>query len=281
VRLVKGSHLVVPRIHAGAHAYLLQNTDQRIVFVIPFLDRWSLIGTTDVPVEQADQPWEIASAEIRYLIEAVNRYLARPIVESDIVWSFAGIRPLYDDGHGDPAAITRDYTLKLDDRDGSVELAVFGGKLTTYRKLAETVLEKLSPWLKTTRGPWTADAALPGGDFDPSQRAAVLRDLCNIYPRLPPELLLAMFNRHGTLTRIVLGGAGTLADLGQVFGGGLFQREVDYLVQNEWATTVEDILWRRTKTGLAMTPAQRAAFAGQFVAHAQIAEHETTRRIST
>ena len=280
VRLVKGSHIIVPRIHAGEHAYLLQNTDQRIVFVIPYLDHWSLIGTTDVPIEQADQPWEIAPAEIRYLLKAANRYLARPIAESDIVWSFAGIRPLYDDGHGDPAAITRDYTLKLDDRDGAVELAVFGGKLTTYRKLAETVLERLTPWLNTVRGPWTADTTLPGGDFDLTQRAAVLCDLCGDYPRLPPALLHAMFGRHGTLTRTLLGEARTLADLGQDFGGDLFQREVDYLVQNEWGTNVEDILWRRTKTGLAMTPVQRAAFAGWFVSHAQLSEHATTRRIS-
>ena len=280
VRLVKGSHIVVPRLHAGEHAYLLQNTDQRIVFVIPYLDRWSLIGTTDVPVEQADQPWEITPSEIRYLLEAVNRYLNRPVAESDIVWSFAGIRPLYDDGSGDPTAITRDYTLKLDDREGAVELAVFGGKLTTYRKLAETVLDRLSPWLKTTRDRWTAAAALPGGDFSPARRAEVLHGLCGSYPRLPPELLVALFNRHGTLTGMVLGAARTLADLGQDFGGGLLQREVDYLVNNEWATDVEDILWRRTKTGLAMTPAQRGSFAGWFVAHAQHSDHATTRRIS-
>jgi len=280
VRLVKGSHIVVPRVHPGEHAYILQNTDQRIVFIIPYFDRWSLIGTTDVPMEQADQPWEISPAEIRYLIDAANRYLACPLTERDIVWSFAGIRPLYDDGRGDPAAITRDYTLKLDDRDGVVELAVFGGKLTTYRKLAEAVLERLSPWFKTTRGPWTSAEALPGGDFAPARRPEILRDLCGSYPRLPPELLGALFNRHGTLAPTVLGAACTLADLGRDFGGGLFQREVDYLVQNEWATNVEDILWRRTKTGLAMMPAQRAAFAEWFVAHAQLSDRETSRRIS-
>lgn len=267
VRLVKGSHIVVPRLHAGAHAYLLQNTDQRIVFVIPYLDRWSLVGTTDVPVDHADQPWEITPAEIRYLIEAANRYLARPIAEGDIVWSFAGIRPLYDDGRGDPAAITRDYTLKLDERDGTVELAVFGGKLTTYRKLAEAVLEKLSPWLKAARGPWTGREPLPGGDFDPDQRDRLLAALRADHPRLPPALLGALFARHGTRTRALLGTARTIADLGQDFGGGLYRLEVDYLAQNEWAGTAEDILWRRTKTGLAMTPAERAAFATWFSAN--------------
>jgi glycerol-3-phosphate dehydrogenase len=267
VRLVKGSHIVVPRIHAGDQAYILQNTDKRIVFVIPYLDRWSLIGTTDVPVDQAGQPWEISPAEIRYLIEAANRYLARPIVETDIVWSFAGIRPLYDDGTGDPAAITRDYTLKLDDREGAVELAVFGGKLTTYRKLAETVMERLAPWLSTTRGPWTAGEALPGGNFVPGQRKEVLRQLCAAYPQLSTDLLAALFARHGTLARNLLGNAQTLADLGQDFGGGLYRMEINYLEQHEWATTAEDVLWRRTKTGLAMTPAERVAFAAWFSAN--------------
>jgi glycerol-3-phosphate dehydrogenase len=267
VRLIKGSHIVVPRIHAGEQAYLLQNTDQRIVFVIPYLDRWSLIGTTDVPVKQADQPWEITPKEIGYLIEATNRYLSKPIVESDIVWSFAGIRPLYDDGNGDPAAITRDYTLKLDERDGSVELAVFGGKLTTYRKLAEAVLEKLSPWLKTSRGPWTDREPLPGGDFSPSQRDSVLAELLARVPNLPRDWVAALFNRHGTLAASVLGTAANLSELGQDFGGGLYRLEVDYLTQNEWALTSEDILWRRTKCGLAMTAAERETFVTWFSAN--------------
>lgn len=264
VRLVKGSHIVVPRIHAGEHAYILQNTDQRIVFVIPYLDRWSLIGTTDMPVDQADQPWEITPAEIRYLLEAVNRYLARSLAESDIVWSFAGIRPLYDDGHGDPAAITRDYTLKLDDRDGVLELAIFGGKLTTYRKLAEAVMEKLLPWLKTTRGPWTDSEPLPGGDFAASQRDQLITELCSCHPQLPRDWLAALFNRHGTLVKAVLGTATNLADLGQDFGGGLYRLELDYLTRNEWAQTAEDILWRRTKCGLAMTAAERETFVTWF-----------------
>ena len=267
VRLVKGSHIIVPRCHAGEHAYILQNTDQRIVFVIPYLDRWSLIGTTDVPVEQADQPWEITQKEIHYLIEATNRYLSKPIVESDIVWSFAGIRPLYDDGHGDPAAITRDYTLRLDDREGAVELAVFGGKLTTYRKLAETVLERLSPWLKPSRRPWTDHEPLPGGDFDSNQREHVLAELFARRPHLPRDWLTALFNRHGTLATSILGAAENRADLGQDYGGGLYRLEVDCLTQNEWALTAEDILWRRTKCGLAMTPAERQTFATWFAAN--------------
>jgi glycerol-3-phosphate dehydrogenase len=222
VQLVKGSHIVVPRVHDGEHAYILQNTDRRIVFIIPYLDRWSLIGTTDVAVDDPAGPWAITPEETRYLLDAANRYLARPLAAGDIVWSYAGIRPLYDDGKGDPAAITRDYTLVVDDRDGVPELAIVGGKLTTYRKLAETVMERLSPWLGTTRGPWTADEALPAG-------------------------------------------AALQGDPGRDFGGGLHQREVEYFEKHEWASTADDILWRRTKAGLAMTPAERQAFAEWFV----------------
>lgn len=221
VQLVKGSHIVVPRVHDGAHAYILQNTDRRIVFIIPYQERWSLIGTTDVAVENPDGPWAITPDETRYLLDAANRYLARPIAEADIVWSFAGIRPLYDDGKGDPAAITRDYTLVVDDRDGVPELAIVGGKLTTYRKLAETVMERLRAWLATDCGPWTADEALPD--------------------------------------TVALSG-----DLGRNFGGGLHQREVEYFVKHEWARSADDILWRRTKAGLAMTPGERESFAAWF-----------------
>lgn len=221
VRLVKGSHIVVPRVHEGDHAYILQNTDRRIVFIIPWLDRWSLIGTTDVPVDDPDAPWAITPEETRYLIDAANRYLARPVAETDIVWSYAGIRPLYDDGKGDPAAITRDYTLVADERDGALELAIVGGKLTTYRKLAEAVLARLHPWLATNRGPWTANEVLPDGVAPPG-------------------------------------------DPGRDFGGGLHQRDVEYFVEHEWARTADDILWRRTKAGLAMTPAERESFAAWF-----------------
>jgi glycerol-3-phosphate dehydrogenase len=221
VQLVKGSHIVVPRVHDGEHAYILQNTDRRIVFVIPYMEHWSLIGTTDLAVDDPAGPWMITQEETRYLLDAANRYLARPLAEADIVWSYAGIRPLYDDGKGDPAAITRDYTLVVDEHDGVPELAIVGGKLTTYRKLAETVMARLRPWLATTRGPWTADEALPGD--------------------------------------VALQG-----DPGRDFGGGLQQREVEYFIEHEWAHSADDILWRRTKAGLAMTPAERESFAAWF-----------------
>lgn len=264
VRLVKGSHVVVPRVHNGDHAYILQNTDKRVIFMIPYQDAYTLIGTTDVVIDSADQTWSITVDETRYLLAAVNRYLIHPLTESDVVWTYTGVRPLYDDGNGDPAAITRDYTLVVDDRDGVVQLAIFGGKLTTYRKLAETVLDKLSPWLTYQRGPWTDSEALPGGEFDPAGRDAELRRLYSTQPQLPPVLLRDLFHRHGLQVAAVLAGAQTLDDLGRDFGGGLYQREAEYFIANEWAMAPDDILWRRTKTGLRMSPAQREDFAIWF-----------------
>lgn len=265
-RLVKGSHIVVPRVHGGEHAYILQNTDKRVIFIIPYQDDWSLIGTTDIVIESMAEAEEISGDETRYLLDAVNRYLVKPVGESDVVWSFAGVRALYDDGHGDPAAITRDYTLVVDDREGAVQLAIFGGKLTTYRKLAETVLDRLAPWLAYRRGPWTAGEALPGGEFEPDQREAELRRLCARRPQLPPALLRQMFFRHGLALDEVLGEAQSVADLGRDFGGGLFQREAEYIIAGEWAMTADDIFWRRSKTGLRMSAEQRRQFADWFAA---------------
>lgn len=260
VRLVKGSHIVVPRVHEGNHAYILQNTDKRVIFVIPYQKSYSLIGTTDIAIEAMSQAQSIAGDEIRYLLAAVNRYLAKGLTEADVVWSYTGVRPLYDDGNGDPAAITRDYTLVVDERDGVAQLAVFGGKLTTYRKLAEAVLDKLVPWLTYHRGSWTDREALPGGEFDASRRETELASILASYPQLPPEWIRDLFQRHGLCVRAVLEEARILADLGEDFGGGLYEREVDYCVAHEWAMSAEDLLWRRTKAGLHMTAAQRDHF---------------------
>lgn len=264
VRLVKGSHIVVPRVHRGDHACILQNTDQRVIFLIPFEEAFTLIGTTDAVIESIDQAQAITVEETRYLLAAVNRYLVQPLSESDVVWSYTGVRPLYDDGKGDPAAITRDYTLVVDDRAGAVQLAVFGGKLTTYRKLAETVLARLAPWLGYRRGPWTGSEALPGGGFEPAARELALQDLCAAYAQLPPGLLRQLFRRHGLGVAAILGDARSLDDLGRDFGGGLYQREAEYLIAEEWALAADDILWRRTKAGLHMSPRQREEFAAWF-----------------
>jgi glycerol-3-phosphate dehydrogenase len=252
VRLVKGSHIVLPRLYAGDHAFILQNDDRRVVFMIPYEERFTLVGTTDVDYE-GDASAPVASqAEVDYLCRAAGRYLARPPQPADVVWRYAGVRPLYDDGSQDPSAITRDYTLRVDDVEGAAPvLSVFGGKLTTYRTLAEHALEKLAPYFPGLRPPWTARAPLPGSDF--SDREAAKTEFFKRYPQLPPPLLQAVFRRHGTLAHEVLGDG----RLGEDYGAGLTEREVSYLMQHEWARSAHAVLWRRTKCGLHMTEAQR------------------------
>jgi glycerol-3-phosphate dehydrogenase len=266
VRHIKGSHIVVPRVHSEAHAYILQNADNRIVFIIPYQERYSLIGPTDVPVETYDHP-AISEEETFYLLTLANTYLERPLAGSDIVWTYSGVRPLYDDGTSDPSAVTRDYVLKLDAaRNGGREsraplLSVFGGKITTYRKLAEAVLTELRPFFPQMTPGWTHDAVLPGGDLPEGGLAAWLDDLARRYPEIPPRLLRALAHRHGSRVPAVLGDARKLGDLGEDFGVSLTEREIDYLRNEEWAVGADDILWRRTKCGLAMRAAERARVA--------------------
>ena len=262
VRHVKGSHIVVPRVHGEAHAYILQNADNRIVFIIPYQDRYSLIGTTDVPVRDFEHP-AISEEETYYLLTLANTYLARPLASTDVVWTYSGVRPLYDDGTTDPSAVTRDYVLKLDPaRNGAngpraPVLSIFGGKITTYRKLAEAALADLSAVFPTMGPAWTRDAPLPGGDLPQSDRSAWVKELGRRYPALAPSLVKAVAHRHGTRATTVLGDARTSADLGEDFGADLTEREIDYLRDQEWASTAEDVLWRRTKCGLPMNLAQR------------------------
>jgi len=260
VRHVKGSHIVVPQVHAEQHAYILQNADNRIVFVIPYEGRYSLIGTTDVPVSQYEHP-TIADDEVDYLLALVNGYLQRPLSRDDIVWTYSGVRPLFDDGSQDPSAVTRDYVLKLDAEYGppgrAPVLSIFGGKITTYRKLAEQALTELAPFFPAMRPPWTRNAPLPGGELPGGDRNAWFAELCARYPEMPAELLRALSHRHGALTTKILGDARIRSDLGEHFGAELTAREVDYFVVNEWARTADDILWRRTKCGLSMSEAQR------------------------
>ena len=259
VRHVKGSHIVVPRIHQEEHAYILQNSDNRIVFVIPYQDQFSLIGTTDIAVEEYERP-EISSEEIAYLCATASAYLARPIAPGDVVWTYSGVRPLYDDGSTDPAAVTRDYVLKLDaDDDIAPLLSIFGGKITTYRRLAEQALSELAPFFPEMKRPWTKTEPLPGGDMVRGDLAAYERELNARYASLDPRLLRALARRHGTRSPRVLGHATVAADLGRHFGDTLFAAEIEYLIAQEWATGGEDILWRRTKCGLHMTPGEREA----------------------
>ena len=250
-RLVKGSHIVVARLYDGDHAYILQNDDGRVAFALPFEGNFTLIGTTDVPYAGDPNGIHIDSDEIDYLCAAVNRYFERPIGADDVVWSYAGVRPLHDDGAGDPAAVTRDYRLEIEaPEDGAPLLSVFGGKITTYRRLAEQALAKLAPYTPGVGGPWTASSPLPGGDIDDADVARFLHDVEAAYPWLSAGLAARYVNAYGTRTTTLLDGADGADGLGRDFGGGLFEREVSYLADTEWARSAEDILWRRSKLGL-------------------------------
>jgi len=249
LRLVKGSHLVVRRLYEGEQAYLLQQPDRRIVFVIPYEGAFTLIGTTDLPFEGDPAEAAISPSETQYLCEAANRFLRRPVGPDDVVWSYSGVRPLYDDAAADPSVVTRDYVFELDAGEGRPPvLSVFGGKITTYRRLAEHALERLAPHLPAPRPAWTGTAPLPGGDL--ATFPDFLADLMARRPWLPAALARRLSRAYGTRVERVLGNAGSMADLGEDLGAELTGREVDYLVETEWAETAEDILWRRSKLGL-------------------------------
>ena len=252
VRLVKGSHIVVPRAYPGEHAIILQNDDRRVVFMIPYANNYTLIGTTDMAVANPPDIPQASGEEIAYLCSAVNRYMSVQVSPHDVVWSYAGVRPLYDDGSPNPSSVTRDYTLRLDADAGTAPvLSVFGGKITTYRKLAEHALEKLAPWFPNMRPPWTAESPLPGGE--PSAAS----EHPETWRTLPNDLIAAIQNRHGTRIQHVLQSVNTKADLGEHFGANIYAREIDYMIEHEWAATAEDVLYRRSKAGLHMTEAQR------------------------
>ena len=259
-RLIKGSHIVLPPLYDGEQAYILQNTDGRVIFVIPYEQRFSLVGTTDVPFEGDPAKVAISPEEADYLCAAVSRYFKRPIVPGDVVHSYSGVRPLYDDAAQNASAVTRDYVLDLD-TNGPPILSVFGGKITTYRRLAEHALEKLLPHVPAPRpGSWTGKAALPGGDlaggFD-----AFLADFQASRPWLPAATALRMARAYGTRAERIVGTSRTLAGLGQDLGAGLSEAELDHLVQEEWARTPDDVLWRRSKLGLQLPPAERGPLA--------------------
>nr|MBS0019391.1 glycerol-3-phosphate dehydrogenase [Gammaproteobacteria bacterium] len=258
IRLVKGSHIIVPRLHPGTHAYMLQNEDKRVLFVIPYENLFSLIGTTDIAFGGNPGPVTVSTEEINYLCGVVTRFFTRSLSPRDVVWQYAGLRPLYDDSNSNPSAVTRDYAIDLQwvNRIAPI-VTVYGGKLTTYRNLAERVLEKLSNVLPHSGSSWTESAPLPGGDLPRGGITALVQDLARKYFRLPLPMLTALARRHGTLAWAVLDGADDTESLGEHFGAGLFAREVDYMIEKEWARTGEDVLWRRTKAGLQMQEPQR------------------------
>lgn len=260
VRLVKGSHIVVPRRIAGDHAYILQNNDRRIIFLLPFERKFTLIGTTEVVLAQPPASMEVSDEEVRYLCEAANRYLRRPVQSGDVVWRYAGVRALYDDGKASATEVTRDYVLRLDHTGrGAPILSVFGGKITTYRRLAEHALERLTPILKIPGRPWTATAPLPGAATGHFDYVGFLKSMLTRCAALPTGLVEGIVRRHGSIAIDLIGDAQNINDLGTHFGAGLTAREVDHFIDREWARTAEDVLWRRSKIGLHLSDAERAA----------------------
>ena len=251
LRLVKGSHIIVPRCHEGDHAYFFQNGDGRIIFAVPYEDgALTLIGTTDIPYTGDRNAVQITDAEIRYLCEAASEYYATPILPSDVVSTYSGVRPLYDDHAADASKVTRDYVLNIDSEGGAPILSVFGGKITTYRGLAEHVMQALRPMFPTMGSGWTKTAALPGGNIPRADFQRFYAEQQIAHPWLAPGVLHRLVRAYGARVDQVLQGAHSVEDLGLHFGCGLYEREVAYLMSEEFAASAEDILWRRSKLGL-------------------------------
>lgn len=260
LRLVKGSHIVVPRIVGADTAYLLQSPDGRVVFALPFEERFTILGTTDVPYSGDPGQVRIDDEEISYLIELAGRFFKKPLNRADVVWHYAGVRPLYDDQAGDPSAISRDYRLELAEAHGRPPLlTVMGGKVTTYRRLAEEALALLAPHFPRLGAAWTAGSPLPGGDMPDADFEAWAGALAKRYRGIPAGWLRRLARRHGTRALAVIGDAKTMNDMGRDLGAGLTEREVRYLASQEWAATAEDVLWRRTKMGLHLGASAREA----------------------
>lgn len=259
VRLVQGSHIVVPRLYDHDRAYIFQNADGRIVFAIPYRNDFTLIGTTDRDYEGDPAKVVATPDEIAYLCTSVSEYFARPVSPENVVWAYAGVRPLYDDGVSEAKTTTRDYVFELDTPGGLPLLSIFGGKITTYRRLAEEALERLAPYLGgNEKEGWTATAPLPGGDLDVASMPALTSELSRDHPFLEHAHAARLANAYGTHARRLLGTAKVASDLGQSFGASLTEAEVKYLIAHEWAMTAEDVIWRRSKLGLRLSAAEVA-----------------------
>jgi glycerol-3-phosphate dehydrogenase len=261
IRLIKGSHIVVPRVHNQKQAYILQNEDKRIVFVIPWMDEFSIIGTTDVEYKGDPKAVHIEESEVKYLLDVYNEHFKKTLTREDIVWTYSGVRPLCDDESDSPQAITRDYTLDIHDENGEAPLlSVFGGKLTTYRKLAEHALDKLQTWYPKMGPAWTKGSKLPGGDItgDRDDFAAQLR---RRYTFLSESLARRLARTYGSNAEVILAGATSVSDLGEDFGHEFYEVELRYLAEHEWVKRVDDAIWRRTKLGMWLTDEQQARVA--------------------
>lgn len=261
LRLVKGSHIVVPRLHDGDQAFLLQHEDGRAVFVIPYLQQYSLIGTTEEEFAGDLDDVQISTEEIIYLISTVNLYFKNSIARSDIVYTYAGVRPLVDEAGEDATTVSREYLLDLDTSVHPI-MSVYGGKITTYRILAEEVVDRLASFFPGLKSPWTRASKLPGGDFDMLE--TLVNDLTSRYAWLGPVLITRWQHSYGTLSFDILGEATGLSDLGVRFGANLYQKEVDYLCTKEWARSADDILWRRSNLGFSFSAEERSSL-GKYI----------------
>jgi glycerol-3-phosphate dehydrogenase len=263
VRLVRGSHIVTRKLYDHDRCYFFQGTDGRIIFAIPYEQDFTLIGTTDQDHQGAPGDVVCTDAERDYLLDFASRYFAEPVTAEDVVWTYSGVRPLYNDGAKSATAATRDYVLSLD-TNGAPLLNVFGGKITTYRELAERGLHRLKHIFPNMGGDWTHGAPLPGGEIPNADYETFANGLREAYPWMPRALVQHYGRLYGARTKDVVASAASLAELGQHFGGNLYEAEARYLVAREWAQTAEDVLWRRTKHRLHLTEAEQAAFADWF-----------------
>lgn len=260
VRLVQGSHIVIKKKFDDPRAYFFQNKDGRIIFAIPYEEEFTLIGTTDRDYPGDPHDVKISDTEIDYLCAAASEYFAEAVTRPDIVWTYSAVRPLYDDGASKAQEATRDYVLKADGGGGKAPIVnAFGGKITTYRRLSESMLEKVEGFLGKRGKPWTANAPLPGGDFPATGFDVQVAKLKSAYPFLDQRLARRLTRLYGTRAQVLLGLAKSNADLGRNFGADLYEAEVRYLSENEWALTAEDVLWRRTKRGLHLSREQASA----------------------
>ena len=273
VRLVRGSHIVTKRLFDHDKCYFFQGTDGRIIFAIPYETDFTLIGTTDADHPNPNEKPVCTEAEQEYLCAFASEYFKNPISRDDIVWTYSGVRPLYADGAKSATAATRDYVLSLDE-NGPPMLNVFGGKITTYRRLAEAALAKLGAVFPAAKGPWTARAPLPGGDFPHDGVVALRAALMADYPFLSETWAARLIRAYGTEARTLLGAARSAADLGHDFGATLTGAEVTWLMRHEWAERADDIVWRRTKLGLRLTAAQIAALDAFMAGDAAIRQKE-------
>lgn len=260
IRLVRGSHVVVRKLFDHDRPYFLQLPDGRIVFAIPYQEDFTLIGTTDHDHDGDPGTVRCSDEERDYLLSAANLYFRRQLTSDDIVWTYSGVRPLYDDNASSATAATRDYVLALDhEAEIAPLLNVYGGKITTFRRLAEEAVDRLKPYFPEAGGHWTSSSVLPGGDFEPSQTGEIIKGIRSDYPFLTPNWARRLVRAYGRDASVMLQGARSSEDLGRDFGATLSQREVDWLIEREWAHSAEDILWRRSKLGLRHSEAEQEA----------------------